>query len=194
MDYFGTKDIENLFINISDSDYYKPILVKSSFKNNYEYYEIRGDKNKKLSIQQYLYMIMPYLTELINERKNNNNEYKIQLSMGVNLMCVTDKDKTRTFHVKSNNEEIRLGNDISDIIKKLIESFLSKYQKEEQILRNGSNYIFESVDVWDIYFHNIKLKRGKSYIQSPEWILNKRAKINPKNKDNKCFQYSVTVD
>ena len=147
MDYFGIKYIENLFINISDSDYYKPILVKSSFKNNYEYYEIRGDKNKKLSIQQYLYMIMPYLTELINERKNNNNEYKIQLSMGVNLMCVTDKDKTRTFHVKSNNEEIRLGNDISDIIKKLIESFLSKYQKEEQILRNGSNYIFESVDV-----------------------------------------------
>ena len=194
MDYFGIKDIENLFINISDSDYYKPILIKSSFKNNYEYYEIRGDKNKKLSIQQYLYIIMPYLTELINERKNNNNEYKIQLGMGVNLMCVTDKDKTRTFHVKSNNEEIRLGNDISDIIKKLIESFLSKYQKEEQILRNGSNYIFESVDVWDIYFHNIKLKRGKSYIQSPEWILNKRAKINPKNKDNKCFQYSVTVD
>ena len=194
MDYFGIKDIENLFINISDSDYYKPILVKSSFKNNYEYYEIRGDKNKKLSIQQYLYIIMPYLTELINERKNNNNEYKIQLGMGVNLMCVTDKDKTRTFHVKSNNEEIRLGNDISDIIKKLIESFLSKYQKEEQILRNGSNYIFESVDVWDIYFHNIKLKRGKSYIQSPEWILNKRAKIIPKKKDNKCFQYSVTVD
>ena len=41
--------------------------------------------------------------------------------------------------------------------------------------------------------HKIDLKRGKSYIKSPEWILNKRATINPKNKDNKCFQYSITV-
>ena len=32
LDYFGIKDIENLFINIDDSDYYKPILVNSSFK------------------------------------------------------------------------------------------------------------------------------------------------------------------
>ena len=40
------KDIENLFVNIDDADYYKPQLVRSSFKKNYEYYEIRGDKDK----------------------------------------------------------------------------------------------------------------------------------------------------
>ena len=43
------------------------------------------------------------------------------------------------------------------------------------------------------HIHKARLKRGKSYIKSPEWILNKRATINPKNKDNKCFQYSITV-
>ena len=47
-DYFGIRDIENLFISIDDSDYYKPVLVRSSFKNNYEYYEIRGDRDKKI--------------------------------------------------------------------------------------------------------------------------------------------------
>ena len=36
------------------------------------------------------------------------------------------------------------------------------------------------------------LKRGKSYIRSPEWVLNKRAIVNPKNKD-KCFQESIIV-
>ena len=113
---------------------------------------------------------------------------KIQLSMGVNFMCVTDKEKTRTFYVNSNNEDIRLGNDTSNIINELIKSFLSNYQKEEQILRNSSNYIFESVDILGIYFHNIKLKRGSSYIKSPKWISDKKATINPKNtKDNKCF-------
>ena len=33
-----------------------------------------------------------------------------------------------------------------------------------------------------------------SYIHSPDWIKNKKATISPINKkDNKCFQYGVTV-
>ena len=94
----------------------------------------------------------------------------------------------------SDNEEIRLGNETDDIIKRLFNSFLNNYQKEEIVLRNGSNFVFESVDLLSCSFHKISLKWGKSYIKSPEWVLNKRATINPKNKDNdKCFQYSITV-
>ena len=74
-----------------------------------------------------------------------------------------------------------------------INSFLNNYQKEEIILRNGSNFVFESVDLLSYHIHKTSLKRGKSYIKSPEWVINKRATINPKNKDNKCFQYSITV-
>ena len=192
LDYFGIRDRENLFININNSDYYGPILVKSSFENNYEYYEIRGDKTKKLSIKQYLSMITPHLTKLINERKNNKNEQKIQLSMGVSFMCITDSEKTRSFYVNSNNEEIRIDDNAIDIINKLYESFLNNHQKKEQILRNGSNYTFESIDILGVHFHDIRLKRGKSYIKSPEWIANKKATINPKNaKDNKCFQEKI---
>ena len=36
-------------------------------------------------------------------------------------------------------------------------------------------------------------KSGKPYIKSPEWVVNKRATINTKNKDNKYFQYSIVV-
>ena len=43
------------------------------------------------------------------------------------------------------------------------------------------------------HIHKTSLKRGKSYIKSPEWVINKRATIDRKNKDNKCFQYSITV-
>ena len=38
-------------------------------------------------------MIITYLAELINKRKNNDNKYRIQLSLGVNYMCITDKEK-----------------------------------------------------------------------------------------------------
>ena len=41
---------------------------------------------------------------------------------------------------------------------------------------------------------HINLSGGGSYIDSPDWIKNKKATINPINKkDNKCFQYSVTI-
>ena len=141
-------------------------------------------------------MIIPYLSDLINEQKNNrdgSNESKIQLNMGVNFISSNDTEEIHTFYVNSDNEEIRPCNETAEIINKLFESFLNNYQKEEIILRNGSNFVFESVKILYYHIHKTNLKRGKSYIKSPDWMLNKRATINPKNKDNKCFQYSITV-
>ena len=42
--------------------------------------------------------------------------------------------------------------------------------------------------------HKISLNRDASYIDSLEWLKNKKAKINPINKkyDN-CFQYTITA-
>ena len=74
-----------------------------------------------------------------------------------------------------------------------LKSFLSNYQEEEKILRSGSNFVFENVDLLAVNIHKTDLKRRKSYIKSPEWILCKRVTIIPKNKDNKCFQYSIAV-
>ena len=69
LDYHGIRDIENLFDADNNEDYYKPILVKSSFNESYKYYKSRGDKDKKLSIEQYLDVIKPYLSDLINDHK-----------------------------------------------------------------------------------------------------------------------------
>ena len=158
--------------------------------------EKKEDKDKKLSVKQYLYKIIPYLIDLINDHKtnrNNSNEWKIQINMHVNFVSSNDTGEIRTIFVWSDNEEIRLGNETDDIIKGLLNSFLNNYQKEEIVLRNGSDFVFESVDLLSYHIHNTSLKRGKSYIKSPEWLINKRATINPKNKDDKCFQYSITV-
>ena len=58
----------------------------------------------------------------------------------------------------------------------------------------GSEFVFDGVDVLQYNLKKISLNRGGSYIDSPEWIKNKKATINPKNKkDDKCFQYALTV-
>ena len=50
-EYKGMRDLEYLFeeINENDEDYYKPILVNSSFEKGFKVYEGRGDKNKTRS-------------------------------------------------------------------------------------------------------------------------------------------------
>ena len=37
------------------------------------------------------------------------------------------------------------------------------------------------------------MKRGGSNIDSPKWLKNKKATINPYNNDDNCFQYDLTV-
>ena len=82
-DYYGIRDIENLFDEASEEDYYKPILVKSSFKSNYKYYESRGDKEKRLSVKQYLNKNRPRLYDLINDHTIARRVWKIQMNMRV---------------------------------------------------------------------------------------------------------------
>ena len=58
---------------------------------------------------------------------------------------------------------------------------------------SGSEFIFDGIDVLYYDFNKISLNRGGSFIDSPEWIKNKKATINPKNDDNKCFKRAFTV-
>ena len=41
--------------------------------------------------------------------------------------------------------------------------------------------------------HKVCIIRGSSYIDSADWIKKKKATINPKNTDDKCFLYAVTI-
>ena len=112
--------------------------------------------------------------------------------MRVNFISSTDTRETRTIYIQSDNEEIRWGNETDDIIKGLIHSFLNNYQKEDASIERKKWFCIRKCWFISYTFHKTSLKRGKSYIKSPEWLRNKKAAINPKNKDNKCFHYSIT--
>ena len=43
--------------------------TKGAFKDNYIEYESRGDKDKNLSLEEYLDIIRPYLRDMINNYK-----------------------------------------------------------------------------------------------------------------------------
>ena len=175
----------------NDKDHYKPILVKSGYNNNYTQYESKGDKI--LTLKEYLALIERYLRKLINYYKNKG-EWKLQLTAEISFVSLKPgSNETRVMHTKSNNEEIMNGSDTDEIIKRLFESFLQKYEENLQEKMKGSDFEFDGVDFLHYDFNKISLNRGGSYIDSPKWIKNKQSTINPKNNDYKCLQYAVTL-
>ena len=109
-------------------------------------------------------------------------------------MSSKDSNETRTMPTKSDNIEIMIGNETDEIIEELFESLLQRYEEGLEESMKGSEFIFDSVDVVLYYnLNKISLYRGGSYIDSPNWLKNKKSTINQKNNDNRCFQYAVTA-
>ena len=82
-----------------------------------------------------------------------------------------------------------------DITDEPFNSLLQRYQKAlEESSKRGSEFVFNIVDPLYYKLQKISLKRGVSDISTLVWLRNKRATINPKNKnDDSCFQYALTV-
>ena len=71
--------------------YYKPRKTKGFFNNNYIEYESREDKHKNCSLEAFLDLIRPYLRDIMDNHKNNE-EWKIQLTMQVTLILSTQEN------------------------------------------------------------------------------------------------------
>ena len=84
-------------------------------------------------------------------------------------------------------------NDANKVVDELFESLRSRYQDNLEISMRGSEFIFDSVQMMYYKCHKVNFRRGGPYINSPDWIKKKASTINLKNKDDKCFQYVVTV-
>ena len=97
-------------------------------------------------------------------------------------------------HTKSDNVEIIIGSETNDIIEELRKSPLQNYHNNLEESMKGREFVRDSVDLLYYQLQKTSLKKnGSSYIDSPKWLKNKKATINPKNSDNNCFQYALTV-
>ena len=86
-----------------------------------------------------------------------------------------------------------MGSETNEIVGEFFESLLQRYQEGLEKSIRKIEFIFDSVDV--LYFNINKLSpnRGGSHIDSPEWLKNKKSTVNPKNNDDKCFLFAVTM-
>ena len=56
-----------------------------------------------------------------------------------------------------------------------------------------TDFVFDSLQLMHFICHRVTFKRGGSYIDTPAWLKNIKAIINPQNGVNQCFQYAAIV-
>ena len=165
---------------------FTPIKEKSALKNYTVQYAIKGDPT--YDPITFLYTAAPAMTNIMS--KNLNNKMKLYLHC---LMKRADPDgftKIARFAFHSIGQKIiRESTDPHETYKEMIDEIEEEIQKIEQA--EGSGWVFVEVeslalhvDIWDPL-------KASSYIDLPKELKNKKAIINMKNEDNKCFLWCV---
>ena len=122
------RNIKNLFeYEKEEENYYKPVRANNFWSTNYIEYKSNGDKNRILSVEEYLDKIRPYLKDIRNNLKKSGT-WKIQLTITISFISSKDyRDEGRVIHSKSDNTEIMIGDETDEVIKKLFDSLKNRY-------------------------------------------------------------------
>ena len=142
---------------------------------------------------EYLDMIRLYLVDMINDHKLKA-KWKIQLTAVIDFISSKpDSDETHITHTKSDNIKIMIGSETNEVTEELSESVLQRYHERLEDAMKRSGFVFDSVNALHYDLSKTSLNRDGSYIESPKWLENKKATLNPKKDDDKCFQYVLTA-
>ena len=117
----------------------------------------------------------------VSDSETQFREWKVQLTMSVNFISSIYSDEIRNKHTKRNNIETMVGSETDEIIEELFESLLQIYQDGLEKSMKESDFTFDSVNLLHYHLQKVGLKRiWSSYVDSPEWLKNKKAAVNSK--------------
>ena len=82
-------------------------------------------------------------------------------------------------HSKGDSIKFTSYNDANKVADELFESLSSRYPGNLETSMEASEISFDSVQLMYYKCHRVSFRRGDSHIDSPDWIKQKKATINP---------------
>ena len=166
---------------------FTPIKEASAFRKYTTQYVIKGDPS--YGPLTFLKDAGPAIINIFNSNRN------IKAFLCLNcLMRRTDSQGFTTepikFRFHSKGQKLILeSTDIYEIYEEMIDEIEEEIQKVENA--HGSGWVF--VEVENLTLHTVIWDplKASSYIKLPKELKNKKAIINMKNEDNKCFMWCV---
>ena len=157
----------------------------SALRNFAKVYTIDGKEG--FDPQSFMDGVSENITELL--RNNRNTKVKLILKC---YMISENKNLIRDFPFHSNIEVNVEGTDENDIYIIMTDTILERIAN----LINGSSgggsgWVFYKVIKLELHTVSYRPLRGNTWIPLPKELADKKAIINMKNKDNKCFLWCV---
>ena len=165
---------------------FTPVKEKSALKNYTSQYVIKG--SPEYDTTTFLTIAKPFMINIMD--KNRNIKTKLYLNC---FMTRTDSDgitviKRFAFH-SIGYKIITESTDPHEIYKEMMDEIEEEVQKVEHA--EGSGWVFVEVENLTLHVDKWDPINGSSYIDLPKELKNKKAIINIKNEDNKCFLWCV---
>ena len=110
-------EILRIFLSMKKKIIINPRGVSNFQRINYIKYESSNNKNKKLSVEEYLNKIGPYLKDINNLEESET--LKIQPTIAINFVSCIDNDEEHVMNSKTDNIEILIYDKANEVIKKL---------------------------------------------------------------------------
>ena len=164
---------------------FTPKKSVSSLKEFVTQFTIQGKAG--FSPSDFLRTVKPKLIQLLKEKPRT----KVKMT----LFCIMSRTELKTgdeiqaeaafhSHIEKNFEGTNHNEMAQKMNKRILENFFA-YQKR------GSNWRFERIINLEIHFVKFSPLRAGTYMELPKGLPNKKAIVNLKNKDEKCFKYAV---
>src|SRR6056300_692760 len=126
-------------------------------------------------------------TQIINFLREKEKPIKIRMSFDVEFYKA---NQTIIGSFNSKNELITQATDLNMLFERIIAFILELFASFQN---RGSGWIFKKILYLDIHINKHNPISGSSYIKLPRKLTLKKAIINPKNKDNQCFKWAITI-
>ena len=94
-----------------EEDQYIGIRIGNAFSSNHVKHKSNRDKDKSLSVKEYLYMIRPHLRGIIHDYKTQG-DWEIHLTIAISFFSSKDCEKTHMMYSESDTIEVMIRSEI----------------------------------------------------------------------------------
>ena len=159
-----------------------PKLIDGAFGGNYSKYRIEGMEG--MDVPTFFSQIRASIGNVL---RKETSQRSIRCQTTTWIRFIKDNEHIdKAFN--SRMTPVYMLSEMEPIVQEMIAHM--SHQIDNPALRD-SKFIFDKLQYTDINIHRLLLMRGSSYIPLPDWLAKKKAIINPKNVDNKCFKWAV---
>ena len=172
---------------IKEPEPFKPIELEQAFGGSYRSYRVNG--RPKIDVDTFFSRIRKELIGFIKRELKTRTSARIQTTAWIRFVRDDDEGQERVeLAFNSLMTSVCRESETDQIVNGMIANM--KFQIENPALLNG-RFVFDEFLYLDINFHQLNLMRGSSYLPLPDWLVRKKAIINPHNDDEECFKWSV---